>query len=79
MDARGMQMFQQGTKVYIHDTRKDDLYVSSGHAQPRAPASTGGSDFTHSVGGALGGPTRGHHANALGIGVAGAAASICGD
>jgi hypothetical protein len=81
VDARGMQMFQHGTNIYIHDTRKDAWYVSSGHAAPRAstPASTGhsaSSDFTRSVGGALGGLTREHRTDAVGIGVAGAAMNI---
>lgn len=81
VDARGMQMFQHGTNIYIHDTRKDAWYVSPGHAAPRsaAPARTGhsaSSDFTRSVGGALGGLTRDHRSDAIGIGVAGAAMNI---
>jgi len=81
VDGRGMQMFQHGTNVYIHDTRKDAWYVSSGHAAPRtaAPASTGhsgSSEFTRSVGNALGGLTREHRTDAIGIGVSGAAMNI---
>jgi hypothetical protein len=79
VDARGMRMFQHGTNVYIHDTRKDAWFVSSGHAAPRAPAASGhsgNSDFTRSVAGALGGLNQDHRADALGIGLSGAAMNI---
>lgn len=80
VDGRGMQMFQHGRDIYIHDTRKGAWYVSPGHSAPRtvpAPSGhSGRSDFTRSVGGALGGLARGNRADALGIGLSGAAMNV---
>ena len=68
VDARGMQMFQHGKDIYIHDTRKGAWYV--------APAQSRQDTFTNNVGRSLGGLTREHRTDAIGIGIAGGAMNI---
>lgn len=86
VDAKGLRMFQQGSTVYVNDTKRGRWFVSEGHAAPKAanvvvpqraaqawkPATPRRhDDLSHRLAGAMGGLQAESQRNAAGIAVSG--------